>query len=67
MKNLLQTKKELAASLGRSRRFATDMEHAGFRLPATEQDAVNFLQAHPHPSRYRPGRNGRRDEDEDQS
>ena len=65
MNELLLTKKELAASLGRSRRFAADMEHAGFKLPASQQDAVNFLRGHPHPSRYRPGRNGRRDREED--
>jgi DNA-binding XRE family transcriptional regulator len=61
---LLQTQKELASRLNRSRQYVLDMERAGFRLPATETEAVNFLRRHQHPSRYRKGRHHRQDDDD---
>ncbi len=53
MNALRHTKKELANDLQRSPRFIRDMERGGFRLPATAREAVEYLRAHPHPTRNR--------------
>jgi len=50
---LLHTVKEMAAALGRSDKFVTDMKQGGFKLPATLTEAVAFIRANGPPTRFR--------------
>lgn len=50
---LYLTRKELAADLGRSYRFVSDMIRLGFRLPARLDEAVEWLRKNPPPGRSR--------------
>lgn len=56
MSDLITSKKELAARLGRNPRFVRDMERGGFRLPCRLAEAQNYLQRNPHPTRNRQSR-----------
>lgn len=53
MSELISTKKELAAKLGRNPRYVRDMERGGFRLPCSIDEAKSFIRNHPHPTRNR--------------
>jgi len=53
MSDIITSKKELAARLGRNPRYVRDMERGGFRLPCRIEDAVKHLRNHPHPTRNR--------------
>ena len=44
---------ELAADLGKNRKFVGDMKKGGFRFPATLTEAIQFLKNNPHPTRFR--------------
>lgn len=50
---LLNTVKEMAVALGRSDRYVTDMKRAGFRLPATRSEAIEFIRRYGPVTRYR--------------
>ena len=53
MEPILSTNKAVAASLGRSERYVTDMRRGGFRLPCRPSEALNFLRRHPTPTALR--------------
>jgi len=53
MSDIITTKKELAARLHRNPRYVSDMILGGFRLPCREQQAIEYLQKNPHPTRNR--------------
>ena len=53
MSEIISSKKELAAQLGRNPRFVRDMERGGFQLPCRLDTAVKFLRENPHPTRNR--------------
>lgn len=48
-----QTVKEMAAALGRSEDYVSDMKKGGFELPATLDDAVDWLKKHGPPTKFR--------------
>jgi hypothetical protein len=51
--DIITSKKEMAARLGRNPRFVRDMERGGFRLPCRMETAVKFLRENPRPTRNR--------------
>lgn len=53
MSEIISSKKELAARLGRNPRFVGDMCRGGFRLPCRVDEAVGYLRQNPHPARNR--------------
>ena len=53
MSDIITSKKELAAKLGRHRTYATYMTQKGFKLPCRIDDAIKFLHEHPYPTRMR--------------
>lgn len=53
MSEIITSKKELAARLGRNPRYVRDMERGGFQLPCRLDIAVKFLRENPHPTRNR--------------
>lgn len=45
--------KELAARLGRTPRYVTDLKRGGLKLPCRLEQAVRFIHRNPHPTRFR--------------
>ena len=50
---LIKTVKEMALALGYHEQFVTDMKRGGFKLPATVEEAVEFIRRHTPITRFR--------------
>ncbi len=50
MNQIIESQKEMAYELRKSRVFIWAMQKKGFKLPATVEQAREFLKIHPHPT-----------------